>query len=50
MNTKPIVVQCTYSEDGRDISQIIQEAFRIFLQKEIGTVARPTQDGASEKR
>lgn len=47
MNTKPIVVHCTYSEEGRDISEIIKESFRIFLQKELGTFAKPTHDGVS---
>lgn len=47
MNTKPIVVHCTYSEESRDISEIIKESFRIFLQKELGTFAKPTHDGVS---
>lgn len=47
MNTKSIVVHCTYSEEGRDISEIIKESFRIFLQKELGTFAKPTHDGVS---
>ena len=47
MNAKPIVVHCTYPEEGRDIAEIIKESFRIFLQKELGTFAKPTQDGVS---
>lgn len=47
MNAKPIVVHCTYSEMGRDISEIIKESFHIFLQKELGTFAKPTHDGVS---
>ena len=47
MNTKTVVVHCEYSEDGREISEIISESFRLFLQKELGTFAIATQDGAS---
>lgn len=45
MNTKTLIVHCTYSEDGRDVADILLESFRIFLQKELNTVATPTQDG-----
>ena len=27
MNTKTVVVHCEYSEDGKDIADIIQESF-----------------------
>lgn len=47
MNAKPIVVHCTYPEKGRDIAEIIKESFHIFLQKELGTFAKPTHDGVS---
>lgn len=47
MNTKSIVVHCTYSEEGRDIAEIIKESFHIFLQKELVTFAKPTHDGVS---
>lgn len=47
MNAKPVVVHCTYPEEGRDIAEIIKESFHIFLQKELGTFAKPTQDGVS---
>ncbi len=47
MNAKPIVVHCTYPEEGRDIAEIIKESFHIFLQKELGTFAKPTHDGVS---
>lgn len=47
MNTKTVIVHCTYSEDGKDISDIIKESFRIFLQKELRTFATPTHDGVS---
>lgn len=47
MNTKTVVVHCEYSEDGREISEIISESFRLFLQKELGTFAIGTQDGVS---
>ena len=47
MNTKTVIVDCEYSEEGKDIADIIQEAFRLFLQKELGTFAIATQDGVS---
>lgn len=47
MNPKTLIVHCTYSEDDNDITDIIQESFRIFLQKELHTFATPTHDGVS---
>ena len=47
MNTKTVVVHCEYSEDGKEISEIISESFRHFLQKELRTFATTTQDGVS---
>ena len=47
MNTKTVVVHCEYSEEGKDISEIILESFRLFLQKEFRTFAIATQDGVS---
>ena len=47
MNTKTVVIHCEYSEEGKDIAEIIQESFRLFLQKELRTFAITTQDGAS---
>ena len=47
MNTKTVVVHCEYSEEGKDIADIIQESFRLFLQKELGTFAIATQDCVS---
>lgn len=47
MNTKTVVVHCTYSEDGKDIGGIIQESFRLFLEKELRTFAIATHDGVS---
>ena len=47
MNTKTVVIHCEYSEEGKDIAEIIQESFRIFLQKELRTFAIATQDGVS---
>ena len=47
MNTKTVIVHCEYSEEGKDIADIIQESFRLFLQKELGTVAIAAQDGVS---
>ena len=47
MNTKTVIVHCTYSEDDKDIAEIIRESFRIFLQKELRTFAIATHDGVS---
>ena len=47
MNTKTVIVHCTYSEDDKDIADIIRESFRIFLQKELRTFATSTYDGVS---
>ena len=32
---KAIIIHCTYSEDGEEIAETIQESFRLFLQKEL---------------
>ena len=47
MTTKTVVIHCEYSEEGKDIAEIIQESFRLFLQKELRTFAIATQDGVS---
>ena len=47
MNTKTVVIHCEYSEEGKDIADILQESFRLFLQKELRTFAITTQDGVS---
>ena len=39
MEQKTIPIHCTYSDDGQDIAEIIQESFRVFLQKELLTLA-----------
>ena len=39
MEPKPIPVHCTYSDDGKDIAEIILESFRLFLQKELLAIA-----------
>ncbi len=39
MNQKALPVHCTYSDDGEDIADIIQESFRLFLQKELLALA-----------
>ena len=35
MNTKTVNVHSSYSEDGKDISEILLESFRLFLKKEL---------------
>ena len=47
MNSKPIVVHCTFSEDDTDIADIIWESFRLFLQKELHIFANTACDGVS---
>jgi len=37
MDTKPFEIQCTYTEDGEDLSDILIKSFRVFLQKELYT-------------
>jgi hypothetical protein len=36
---KTIVIHCTYPDDGKDVADIIKESFRLFLQKELLTLA-----------
>ena len=36
---KAIIIHCAYSEDGDEITEIIQESFRLFLQKELLALA-----------
>lgn len=47
MNTKTVIVHCTYADSAKDIADIIRDSFRIFLQKELGTFATAAQDGVS---
>ncbi len=39
MDQKALPVHCTYSDEGEDIADIIQESFRLFLQKELLALA-----------
>ena len=39
MDKKTLPVHCTYSDDSKDIAEIIQESFRLFLQKELLVLA-----------
>ena len=36
---KTITIHCAYSEENKDVAQIIQESFRLFLQKELLVLA-----------
>ena len=36
---KAIIIHCTYSEDEKGIAEILQESFRLFLQKELLSLA-----------
>lgn len=47
MDNKTIPVHYAYSDDDKDITAIIQESFRVFLQKELCTFATDTHDGVS---
>lgn len=35
MKSKTVVVHCSYSEDGKDIAEILLDSFRLFLKKEL---------------
>ncbi len=35
MDTKTLVIHCSYSEEGASIAQIIRESFLFFLKKEM---------------
>lgn len=35
MKSKTVVVHCSYSEEGKDIAEILLESFRLFLKKEL---------------
>lgn len=39
MDKKTLPVHCTYSDDSKDIADIIQKSFRLFLQKELLALA-----------
>ena len=39
MEKKTLSVHYIYSDDGKDIAEIIQESFRLFLQKEFLSLA-----------
>lgn len=47
MDKKTISVHCAYSDDDKDIADIIRESFRVFLQKELRTFATDTHNGVS---
>lgn len=34
MKSKTVVLYCSYSEEGKDISEILLESFRLFIKKE----------------
>ena len=34
-----ITIHCSYSEENNDVAQIIQESFRLLLQKELLVLA-----------
>ena len=38
-----LIIHCTCSEDEKDIAEILQESFRLFLQKELLSLAIQTQ-------
>ena len=44
MAAEPLVVHCIYKEDGPVPEEIILEAFRIFLKKELDSFAKPSSE------
>lgn len=47
MDTKILVIQCTYSDNDESLADILDESFRIYLQKELRTFAINTGEGVS---
>ncbi len=41
-DSEPVIVNCAYYDDGPGAAELIREAFRIFLQAELG--AAPGRD------
>lgn len=39
MKSKQIIVHCTYSDTSQTLAKLIQESFRLFLQKELVSLA-----------
>lgn len=35
MDTKTLVIHCSYSQEGESVAQIIRESFLLFLKKEV---------------
>ena len=35
MKNKQIIIRCTYSQENQTLIELVQETFRIFLQKEL---------------
>jgi len=50
MDAQKIPVHCTYSDEGTDISSIVLESFRFFLQTELQTMDTPGFDDSTAKR
>lgn len=38
MQSKQIIVHCTYSDTDQTLAELIKESFRFFLQKELFTL------------
>ena len=47
MDSKTIVIHCTFSDEDTDLSQIIRDSFQAFLYRELRTFARDAADGIS---
>ena len=47
MDTKTLVIQCIYSDNDENLANILDESFRIFLQKELRTFAINAGEGVS---
>lgn len=39
MQNKQIIVRCTYSDTDQTLVELIEESFRLFLQKELFALA-----------
>lgn len=40
METRTLIIHCVCCDSGTNISEVIQESFRLFLQRELGVAPR----------
>ena len=47
MEQKPLVVHCTYDEQGPELRDLILNTFRAFVKTELHIIAKPAGDTLS---